>query len=107
MRVSAIDFCHWLDKFMAGRKKTPAQDIFCENESPHTLTRKVSQAAKDIFCDNEYHDFLQLSLLIYTLNHIDHVSNVKNMLLRQVELLHGEILKNSLHHSGERNIQGS
>ena len=32
--VCARDFCHWLEKFMGGRKKTPDQNIFCENGSP-------------------------------------------------------------------------
>ena len=48
-------FCHWLAKFISGLKKTPAQDIFFENDFPSLLTEEVSQDAQDGFCNNESH----------------------------------------------------
>ena len=84
------------------RKNTPAQDIFCESDSPSSLAEEVSQDAHDSFCDNESHYLLQLPQSLSTLNHIDPVSNVKTFLLRQAALLRGSILKNRLHQSGER-----
>ena len=39
--------------------------------------------------------------LLSTLNYIDHVSNVKKLLLRRSELLCRSILDNFLHHSGD------
>ena len=63
----------------------------------------VSQAAQDCFCDNESRDLLQMTRLLYTLNDIDHISNVKKMLFGQATLLRGSIWENYLHHSGERN----
>ena len=61
----------------------------------------MSQDAQDIFFKNGFYDFLQLPLLLSTLNYIDHVSNVKNIILIQSELLGGSILENCLHHSGD------
>ena len=101
MRVCDIYFCHWLSKFMGGQNKTPDQDNSCKNYSPPLLTGQVSQSAKDIFCNNESHDFLQLPQLISTPNCIDHVTNIKKLLLRREALLRGSILENSLHQSGE------
>ena len=63
----------------------------------------MSQAAQDCFCDNESRDLLQMTRLLYTLNDIDHISNVKKMLFGQATLLRGSIWENYLHHSGERN----
>ena len=101
MSVCARVFCHWLSKFIIVHKKTPDQDDFCKNELPSSLPGEVSQAHQDGFCDNEYHDFLQLMQLLSTLHHIDHVANVKKLLLRRAAILRGSILENILH-SGER-----
>ena len=87
---------------MGGHKKTPPQDNFCENDSPFSLTEEVYQSARDFFCNNESHELLQLPRLLYTLNFIDHVVNIKNMLLRQAALMRGSILENYLYHSTER-----
>ena len=91
MRVSvrAKDFCNLFAKFIGGRKKTPDEDIFFENETPYLLTGEVSQAAHESFSDNESYEFLQLLRLISTFKYIDYVSNVKKMLLRQAAPLHG------------------
>ena len=86
---------------MYGRKKTPAQDNIYGNCPPSPLKGEVYQAAQDSFFENEYHDFLQLPQLISTLNHIYPFANVNNMLLRLAALMHGLILGNCLHHSGE------
>ena len=61
----------------------------------------MSQSAQDSFFENESHDFLQLPQLPSTVNYIDSVANFKRLLFRQVALLHGSILENILHRSGE------
>ena len=98
--VCAREFFHWLAKFMGGFNKNPAQDIFCENYYPSSLTGDIFQADQDSFCGNDFHDFLQLPQLLSTLNHIYHVANVKKLMLRRAELLCGSILDHCLHHSG-------
>ena len=89
MSVLARAFCRWLAKFTGSFKKNPARYDYCENDSPSLLTGEVSQAAQDSFCGNYSHDFLQLPQLILTLNNIDHVANVKKLLLRLLSMLHG------------------
>ena len=101
MSVLARAFCRWLAKFTGSFKKNPARYDYCENDSPSLLTGEVSQAAQDSFCGNYSHDFLQLPQLISTPNCIDHVTNIKKLLLRREALLRGSILENSLHQSGE------
>ena len=51
MSVHPRYFCRFFAKFMGSRKKTPAQDIFCENEPPSLLTGEVSQDARNFFAD--------------------------------------------------------
>ena len=82
-------------------KKTPAQDIFFENESPSSLTGEVYQATQDSFCDNESHELLKIPRLLSTLNYIDHVDNVNKIMLMLSALLCGSILENRLYHSGQ------
>ena len=87
---------------MGGHKNTPAKDNFCDTYNPSLLTGDVSQASQDSFCVNEYCDFLQILLLIFILNKIGPVFNVKNLMLRQAILLYRSILENCLYHSGDR-----
>ena len=42
-------FFNWLDKFLGGRKKTPAKDKFFESKTPSLLTGEVSTATQDSF----------------------------------------------------------
>ena len=97
MSVRPRYFCRFLAKFMGSRKKTPAQDIFCENEPPSLLTGEVSQDAQELFCGYLSHSFLQLLRSLSTLNDIDHVANVKKLLAIQAELMYRSILDNHLH----------
>ena len=87
---------------MGGRKNTPVKDRFFENETLSLLTGEVSQSSQDSFCNDESHEFLQLSRLLYTINYIDNIANVKKLMLIQATLLHGSILENRLHHSRDR-----
>ena len=61
------------------------------------------QSAQNSFGENKFHDLLQLPQVLYTLNNISQVANVKKVLLIKAALLHGSILENSLHHSEEIN----
>ena len=103
-RMSIRDryFCNVLTKFMASCKNIPAKDNFGNNKIHSLLTRYVYQAAHEMFCDDEYCDFLKLPLLLSTLNYIDHVYNVKNLMLIWATLLLGSILENRLHQPGYR-----
>ena len=72
MSVRARSLCHWLEKFMCGHKKTPAQDFF-GNESPSSLTGEMSQAALNSFSkislmtSYNYYDHFPPSIVLITL----------------------------------------
>ena len=88
-------FCWW-------PQEDSCSGFICKNETPSLLKGDVYQAAQDSFCDNESHDFLKRMQLVSTLNSIDHVSNIKKLLLRRASLLRGSILDHILHHSGDK-----
>ena len=67
---------------MGALKKTPSKDDFCEKDTPSLLIVEVSQDYQGSFCDNESHELLQLTWLLSILNYMDHINNVKRLLLR-------------------------